>query len=62
MEELSNLAKWPNRHGQFDLSAFATGLYLHVKGKKSCGFQGFVQPSANYSATSGNSDFPELFR
>ena len=62
VEEFSNLAEWPNRDGQFDLSAFSRGSYLHGKGKKSRGFQGFVQPAANHSATPGNSGFSQLFR
>ena len=62
MEEFGNLAEWPNRDGRFDLSAFARGSYLHVKGTKSRGFKGFVQPTANHGATPGNSGFSQLFR
>ena len=62
MEEFGNLAKWPNRDGRFDLSPLARGSYLHVKGRKSCGFQGFVQPAANHSTTPGNLGFSQLFR
>ena len=34
VEEFGNLAEWPNRDRRFDLSAFARGPYLPVKGKK----------------------------
>lgn len=57
LEEISILTNWPNRGKGFDLSAFTRESYLQVKGKKSCGFQGFMKATPNHSATSGSCFF-----
>lgn len=62
LEEISILTNWPNRGKGFDLSAFTRESCLQVKGKKSCGFQGFMKATPNHSATSGSCFFSMLFR